>query len=120
MDPIIRLGIALIILICANILLGSFSSWFSDNFDKEKFWKGVKKGIAVILIFIAVYFAGWLVPEMQATVINGETVNLTTAMFYVVLAGFLWYAKEVLTKLAALIGGRIRIEELTTEKRKEP
>lgn len=120
MDLIFRLGIALVILICANILLGSFNSWFSEQFDKQKFWKGVKKGIAVIMIFTAVYFAGWLVPEMQAAIIGGETVNLTTAMFYVVLAGFLWYAKEVLTKLAALIGGKIRIEELTTDRSKEP
>ena len=120
MNLILRLGVALIILICANIALGSFNSWFAETFDKEKFAKGIKKGALIVAIFVAVYFAGWLVPEMQAVIIDGEPVNLTTAMLYVVLAGFLWYAKEVLTKLAALISGKIRIEELTTDRSKEP
>lgn len=43
MDLILRLGIALIILICANIALGSFNSWFTETFDKETFWKGLKR-----------------------------------------------------------------------------
>ena len=120
MDLILRLGIALVILICANIALGSFNSWFTETFDKETFWKGVKKGVAVIFIFVVVYIAGVLVPEIEATLIGGEPVNLTTGMLYIVMAGFLWYTKEVLTKLAALIGGRIKIEEITMEKGKEP
>jgi hypothetical protein len=120
MELIFRLGIALVILICANIALGSFNSWFSEAFDKEKFWKGVKKGLVVIVIFIAVYTSGNLVPEIEATLVGGELVNLTTGMLYVVMAGFLWYAKEVITKLAVLVGGRVEIDELVHDKIKEP
>lgn len=121
-DPIIRLSIALLILICANVVLGSFNSWFDKSFDKEKMLKGIKKGLVVFLVFVAVYIAGVLVPEIQASIVNGEPVNLTTGVLYIITAGFLWYAKEVLTKLPVLIGGKpkIKIDEVTFEKDKEP
>lgn len=120
LDLFIRLGVALIIVICANIALGSFNSWFTETFDKKIFKKGVKKGAIVTLIFMAISIAGALVPEIKTTLIGGEPVDLTTGMLYIVMSGFLWYSKEVLTKAVALIGGKIKIEEIVMDKSKEP
>lgn len=120
--PIVRLSVALLLLIFSNIALGSFNSWFDKSFDKEKMLRGIKKGLVVFLVFVLVYIAGVLVPEIQASIVNGEPVNLTTGVLYIITAGFLWYAKEVLTKISVLIGGKLKIklDEVTFEKDKEP
>jgi uncharacterized membrane protein YagU involved in acid resistance len=120
MDLILRLGTALLILVISNIILGSLNAWFAKQFNKVKFWQGIVKGFVVTLIAIAVYMAGYLVPEFKIDAFGPEPVNLTTAMLYVVTAGFLWYAKEVLTKLSSIISGKKRIEELTTHRTEEP
>lgn len=44
---------------------------------------------------------------------DGETVNLLTAVYIIIMAGFLFYAKEVLVKLVTFVKGRLEVGELT-------
>lgn len=114
MSPdVIRLGIGLAILIVVNIVLGSVDALLSGEFDKRKFWRGVCKGVIVALCFVATYLVGWLNPDVLAVTINGQSANLLTAVYLVIMSGFLFYAQEVIRKLVAFVSGKLDVGELT-------
>ena len=108
---LVYLGIGLIVLMLCNILMGSIDALLTQEFNKKKFLQGVIKAVVVVICFILTYFVGLLNPNVVAISVNGEMVNVLTAMNLVVLAGFTWYAKEVFIKLATFIKGKIDIGE---------
>ena len=69
------MGIGFVILVIVNIVLGSLS---------------------------ASYYVGVLNPNVVDMNINGTDMNLLTAVYLIVLAGYYHYARQVLEKLAAL------------------
>lgn len=109
------LGIGLLLLIAVNIVLGSIDALLSETFDREKFKRGVIKGVIVALCFAITYLVGWLCPNVLAVYINGQSVNLLTAVYLVIMAGFLFYAKEVILKLALFVNGKISVGELVLD-----
>ena len=112
---IIRLGLGLLLLIVVNIVLGGVDAWLSGEFDKPKFRRGIAKGAIVALCFIVTYLVGWLNPAVVAISINGQAVNLLTAVYLVIMAGFLFYAYEVIGKLAGFIKGKLKVGEHTLD-----
>ena len=112
---IIRLGLGLLLLIVVNIVLGSIDAMLSSEWDKPKFWRGVTKGAIVALCFAITYLVGWLNPDVVAISINGQAVNLLTAVYLVIMAGFLFYAYEVIGKLAGFVKGKLKTGEHTLD-----
>lgn len=112
---IIRLGLGLLLLIVVNIILGSVDAWLSGEFDKPKFRRGIAKGAIVAMCFAITYLVGWLNPEVVAISINGQAVNLLTAVYLVIMAGFLFYAYEVIGKLAGFVKGKLKTGEHTLD-----
>lgn len=112
---IIRLGLGLLLLIVVNIVLGGVDAMLSGEFDKPKFWRGVAKGTIVAVCFAITYLVGWLNPAVVAISINGQAVNLLTAVYLVIMAGFLFYAYEVIGKLAGFIKGKLKVGEHTLD-----
>ena len=108
---IYKLALGLIILIVVNIVLGSIDAWLTKTFDKEKFKKGILKGFIISLCFIATYFVGYLNPNVIVINMNSVDVDLLSAVTMVITAGYIWYGKEVITKLIVLVKGKITIEE---------
>ena len=108
----LRLGLGLLTLIAVNIILGSIDALLSGAFDPGKCRRGIIKGIIVALCFAATYLVGWINPDVLAVTINGQSVNLLTAVYLVIMAGFLFYAKEVIAKLTSFIYGKLAIGEL--------
>lgn len=100
---IIKLGAGLLLLILANIALGSYGAVLSHEFDREKLVKGLVKGLIVLAALVAVYFAGWLNPDLLVVEAGGETINLMTAIYLLLLAAFTVYALDVLKKLRQIL-----------------
>lgn len=115
MLAILKLGAGLLLLITSNIALGSVSAIIDKNWNWKVFWKGVIKGAFAVFSFIAVYFAGWLNPELVIIEVDGQTVNLVTAVYLVLLAGFAFYASAVLIKLKNIITLNTAAKEITPE-----
>lgn len=115
MIDIINLGIGLVLLITVNIILGSVDAMLAGEFDRTKFWRGIVKGAIVAVCFIITYLVGWLNPGVVAISINGQAVNLLTAVYLVIMAGFLFYAYEVIGKLAAFVKGKLKTGEHTLD-----
>ena len=92
---IIRLAAGLVLLIAANIALGSINAIIAGDWDKAKFRNGCIK--------IAVYFAGYLNPDLMVVEVDGQTVNLMTAVSLAMLAAFTAYAVDVLKKLKDML-----------------
>lgn len=115
----ILLGIGLLVLIAVNIILGSVDAIITGGFDRDKLRRGVLKGAIVALCFAATYLVGWLNPDVMAVTINGQSVNLLTAVYLIIMAGFLFYAKEVIVKLAAFVNGKVDAAELIMEMQPE-
>ena len=111
----VLLGLGLLLLITVNIVLGSIDAVLSGQFDGTKFKRGIIKGLIVALCFAVTYLVGWLNPDVMAVTINGESVNLLTAVYLVIMAGFLFYAKEVIVKLASFVKGKLDVGELTVD-----
>lgn len=108
---IINLGIGLLGLILINILLGSITSIIEKRFDKAKFIQGLVKGIVVIVSFVGVFAIGVLNPNVLVLSMNGQDVNLITGINLIVLAGYLFYGKQVLTKLSSFVHGNFDVVE---------
>lgn len=103
MLSILRLGGGLLLLIVANIAIGSIRAAVAREWDTKTFVNGLIKGAIVIGAFVAVYFAGWLNPDLVVVELEGQTVNLATGVYFVLLAGFTYYAGKVLLKLKDII-----------------
>ena len=100
---IIRLAAGLVLLIAANIALGSINAIIACEWDLVKFRNGCIKGGVIALALIAVYFAGYLNPDLMVVEVDGQTVNLMTAVSLAMLAAFTAYAVDVLKKLKDML-----------------
>lgn len=100
---IIKLGAGLLLLIVANIILGSVGAAISKTWDWTKFWNGVTKGIAITAALVAVYYAGYLNPDLLVIETGGQTVNLMTAIYITLMAAFTVYAVDVVKKLKEML-----------------
>ena len=99
----IRLAVGLVLLIAANIALGSINALIAGEWDLVKFRNGCIKGGVIALALIAVYFAGYLNPDLMVVEVSGQTVNLMTAVSLVMLAAFTAYAVDVIGKLKDML-----------------
>ena len=100
---IVRIGIGLLLLILANIALGSVGAIIDGTWDSKKFRNGCIKGGIVAAALIAVYFAGYLNPDLLVVEADGQTVNLVTAVNLALLTAFTVYAVDVIKKLKDML-----------------
>lgn len=100
---IIRLAAGLVLLIAANIALGSINAIIDGEWDQTKFRNGCIKSAVVAATLVAVYFAGYLNPDLMVVEVDGQTVNLMTAVSLAMLAAFTAYAVDVLKKLKDML-----------------
>lgn len=107
----LHLGIALIIFMITNIMLGSMNAIATGEFNKKIFLQGIIKASVVVLSFVLIYIAGLLTTDIVVININGEEVNVLTAIYFLLLGGFLFYVKEVVLKLKDKINSKIDIGE---------
>lgn len=100
---IVRLAIGLVLLVAANVVLGSLHALFDGTFDKVKLRNGIIKGVIIAACFIAFYVAGRLNPDIVAIELEGEVVNVATAANLAMITAYVLYAKDVFTKLSKLV-----------------
>ena len=67
----IRLAVGLVLLIAANIALGSINAIIACEWDLVKFRNGCIKGGVIALALVAVYFAGYLNPDLMVVEVDG-------------------------------------------------
>ena len=89
--------------IAANIALGSINAIIDGEWDQTKFRNGCIKSAVVAAALVAVYFAGYLNPDLMVVEVDGQTVNLMTAVSLAMLAAFTAYAVDVLKKLKDML-----------------
>jgi len=110
---VLYLGIALLSLVVINIILGSVTGLFQQQFDKTKLGQGIIKGIIIVGCFISVCYIGKLTPNVVVINVNNIAVDLATATHMLILSSYLWYSKEVLIKLSSFVKGDYKINEIT-------
>lgn len=104
---------ALLILMSVNIILGSLNAIAERNFNGKTFLQGIIKAITIVGCFILVYAAGLLTFDLAVISINGEEVNVLTAIYLLLVYAFYHYSKEVILKLRDVIKSKVIIEEKT-------
>lgn len=112
----LRLVAGLLILIIINIVLGLLSAIFVKNFNWHRLFRGLAKGGIVIGCFVATYYVGYLNPGIVAVTVSGLELDVLAAVHLVVLVGYYHYAKQVIKKLAALVGGKLIVCEIEAGK----
>ena len=100
---VVHLAAGLVLLILANIALGSINAFIDGDWDKVKFKNGCIKSAVIAFALVAVYLAGFLNPDLMVVDVDGQTVNLMTAVTLTMLAAFTAYAVDVIKKLKALL-----------------
>lgn len=100
---IVRVGLGLVLLIAANIGLGSTGAIIGGTWDRVKFRNGCIKGGIVALALVAVWFAGYLNPDLFVAEADGQQVNLMAAVYVAMLAAFAAYAVDVIKKLKDML-----------------
>ncbi|TCX51913.1 MULTISPECIES: hypothetical protein [unclassified Dehalobacter] len=103
---LVKIALSLVLLICANILLGSMNAILARQFDKTKFVNGLLKGLVVALAILLVYVAGLLVPNIVIMQIDGQDVTLVMALSMLLVASLLFYGKENIGKIASFINAK--------------
>lgn len=119
MIEILRLGGGLLLLVVANIALGSIKAAMNREWDTRTFVNGLIKGAIVIGAFAAVYGAGWLNPDLAVVEIDGQQVTLSMGVFMILVVGFTYYAGKVLLKLKDIITAKVSSSEEKTPEQKE-
>lgn len=94
-------ALGLLLLIAANIALGSCDAWIAGKFDVAVLIKGLIKGLIIALCALGAYIAGWLNGDIAFN-FNGENVTLAAAMTVLMIAAYSLYAVAVLKKLYSL------------------
>lgn len=110
---IVSLGLGLMILIAVNIVLGSLSAIFQNEFCHIKLRRGITKAGIVAVCFAATYLVGYLNPNIVAVEVNGVQVSVKTGIDLVVLVGYYHYAKQVIEKLTEIIKGDLFVSEIS-------
>ena len=103
MGSILRLGGGLLLLIISNIAIGSIQAAAAREWNTKTFLNGLIKGGIVIGAFVAVWFAGWLNPDLVVIETGGQQMNLSTAFYFILVMGFVCYAGKILVKLKEIV-----------------
>lgn len=99
----INITIGLILLIVANILFGTSLAKLKNEFRKEKFKEGIFKAISVLISTSLMYLCARMNPNILAIELNGNLVNLETAMQMLFTAGIIYYASQDISKLQKIL-----------------
>lgn len=99
----VKAGIGLLTLIVVNIVLGALKAKIQNEFDWKTMLNGVVKGIIICLCVVVVYFVGLLNYDIMAVSIGGIEMNLAVAVTTMIMASFVWYAYQVVQKIAVLL-----------------
>lgn len=108
---ILCLSAGLFILMGANIVLGSIGAWLSGGFKGETLVRGIIKGLINITCIGAVWFAGYINPEILTTDLGGTMVNLSSAVTLLLTAAFIFYGAQVLKKISTFLGVKLQPEK---------
>lgn len=100
---VVKLAAGLLLLIAANIALGSINAIIAGTWDLIKFRNGCIKSLVIAAALIAVYLAGFLNPDLMVVDVDGQKVNLMTAVTLTMLAAFTVYAVDVIKKLKDML-----------------
>ena len=117
---VVKLAAGLLLLIAANIALGSINAIIAGTWDLIKFRNGCIKGLVVAVALLAVYMAGFLNPDLMVVDVDGQKVNLMTAVTLTMLAAFTVYAVDVIKKLKDMLTTPTPGEDHTSSTSEEP
>lgn len=109
----LKTGVGLLFLIFVNIILGGLQAKITEEYDWAKMRQGILKGVLVAVCVTIVYYVGLLNQNIIAVSIGEVEMNLATAVTTMVTASFVWYAYQVIQKLAIIlnVSDKISIEE---------
>lgn len=107
----IRLGLGLLLLMASNILLGLVNATIAFRFSKEILSRGLLKASIIVICFALACTAGYLNPDIASIQVNGMEVNVLSAVNMVVLAGYYHYTRQVISKFAALVSGKVDVQQ---------
>lgn len=108
------LGGSLLILIMVNIILGSVSGLFKQQFDKKIFWQGLLKGVIIVICFCAVLMVSKLNHDILVVSVNDQNVDLGTAIQMLMTSSYAWYGLEIYKKMTGLLSGKYNVNETIT------
>lgn len=104
------LGGSLLILVIVNIILGSISGLFKQQFDKTKFCHGLIKGSIIVICFCLVLIVGKANAGILVVNVNDQTVDLATATQMLMTTSYAWYGLEIYKKMTGLLSGKYKEE----------
>jgi len=104
-------GIALIIFMAVNIILGGLGALFVQEFNTKILLQGIIKALIVIVCIMLIYIAGLLTVDLAVININGQEVNVLTAIYILIVYAFYHYVREVVNKLSNMLNSKIDIGE---------
>lgn len=118
-------GLALVLLvlpltIVANILIGAAMAGINvkDQFDKNKLLKGLLKGTLVYSGVLIYALVSYLMKDLTIN-FSGEELGLVDAMYMVILATIVKYAKDGIDKLVKIVKFKENEQETFDENEEE-
>lgn len=104
MDKVfVNLVFGVILLMSSNILMGSADALLNGQFDWNKFFKGLGKAGVISVGMIMTLYAGVLNPDIMSFEVGEEVVNIVTGIRLVLIASFIWYGSQNISKIKNFI-----------------
>jgi len=102
-----HLLLGLLLVILANMLLGSVTSIINKKFNWKKLGKGSIKGAVVVVSIGLLWLAGLLNPNVVVL----DDYTITMGVEIITMASFIWYASQAILKLKNIMYPK-KVEEI--------
>ena len=96
-----KIAAGLLLLILANIIIGTATAQIKDKFDIRVFASGVLKGFAIAISITMAYIAGHLNPTVTFT-FAGTVVSLKDAVNLVMLGAYISYSYKIIVAMQGI------------------
>lgn len=111
----IQLLIGLLLVMGANILLGTTLAQLQAAFDKTTFINGITKALCIALALVLMFICASLNPTILVANISGNNVNLFDGMKLIFTAGIVIYGAKDLAKLKDVFQIDVATKDTSTD-----
>ena len=111
--------IGLILIMGANIVLGTSLAQLKEAFNNKSFYSGIYKAVSIIISVILMYICSILNKDIIIATINGINYDLLNLIKFISQAGIMYYGLQSMQKVIQIIGLKINLIENIPGKKEE-
>lgn len=111
--------IGLMLIMGANIVLGTSLAQLKETFNNKSFYSGIYKAVSIIIAVILMYICSILNENVISISTKYGNYNIIDLMKFVAQTGIIYYGTQSIQKIITIIGLKINLIENIPGKKEE-